>query len=202
MEDRVAETEEPAIEHISSASSRYVCRATELTILIYIMQFSGICSHQNESHDHSLKNQPNHLAAVVGEIPSQLFELEVVDMSNDRMDPLEWMARKLIPIPKVYYWELEGREDQALDSRTLPWKLTLWHRSVAALVRVVRVTDHIGLGIARFLGLTASRFENVTSTMTPADWEYSRREVAERRRLRRQNQVEEAIYGRRVSNDD
>jgi hypothetical protein len=33
-------------------------------------------------------------------------ELNVVDMHDETMDPLEWAIRKVIPIPKVYYWEL------------------------------------------------------------------------------------------------
>lgn len=39
----------------------------------------------------------------IGEI---LNECEEADLSDENMDPIEWTVRKVIPIPKHYYWEL------------------------------------------------------------------------------------------------
>jgi hypothetical protein len=56
---------------------------------------------------------------------------------------------------------------------------------------IVRFTDdRIGKPVAAFLGLTSSRFDYVTSTMTEADWEYSRRTAEQRRILRLREQEE------------
>jgi hypothetical protein len=98
-------------------------------------------------------------------------------MNDEDLDMLEWMTRKMISIPKSYYWD-----HPEVDAEQLPIRLKLWHRSVAALGSAVRFTDRIGAPITNALGLTASRFEYVTSTMTERDWEYSRR-VAEDRRI-------------------
>jgi hypothetical protein len=97
-------------------------------------------------------------------------------MTDEYLDPFEWTVRKLIPIPKQYYWDNET----IVDARLLPTKLKLWHQSVAALGTLVRWTDRIGKSIVDALGLTLSRFDHVTSTMTERDWDYSRRVVTER----------------------
>ena len=44
---------------------------------------------------------------------------------------------------------------------------------------MVRVMDRMGTSMAHAFGLTTSRFDHVTSTMTAADWEYSRRVLQE-----------------------
>jgi hypothetical protein len=116
---------------------------------------------------------------------SSLWELEVVDMNNEYMDPLEWTVRKVIPIPKQYFWEAEN-----VQTEELPIKLKVWHRSVAAMGSVVRFVDRLGKPVVGFFGLTNSRFEYVTSTMTEEDWEYSRRQVQERRNLQQQEDME------------
>ena len=40
------------------------------------------------------------------------LQCEEVDMSDDMMDPMEWTVRKILPIPKVYFWE----SDLSLDT--------------------------------------------------------------------------------------
>ena len=44
---------------------------------------------------------------------------------------------------------------------------------------MVRVMDRMGTSMAHAFGLTTSRFDHVTSTMTAADWEFSRRVLQE-----------------------
>jgi hypothetical protein len=117
---------------------------------------------------------------------AELRELEEVDMNDENLDMLEWMTRKLISIPKTYYWD----HPSETNPEQLPTKLKLWHRSVAGMGSAVRFTDRIGAPIVDALGLTASRFDHVTSTMTERDWEYSRQIVKERRRLQREDPSE------------
>jgi hypothetical protein len=73
-------------------------------------------------------------------------------MTDEYLDPFEWTLRKLIPIPKQYYWDNET----IVDARRLPTKLKLWHQSVAALGTLARSTDRIGKPIVDALGLTSS----------------------------------------------
>jgi hypothetical protein len=108
--------------------------------------------------------------------------LEEIDMNDENLDMLEWTTRKLISIPKTYYWD-----HPEADPEKLPTKLKLWHRSVAAMGSVVRFTDRIGAPITNALGLTASRFDYVTSTMTERDWERSRQLVEERQISQRED---------------
>lgn len=119
------------------------------------------------------------------DVPEELLELEVVDMNNELMDPLEWMTRKLISIPARYYW------DTGIDPAGLPFRLKLWHRSVGFMGSIIRTIDRVGKPLVDFLGITSSRFHYVTSTMTETDWEYSRRVVQERRSQRHQDEVED-----------
>ena len=129
-------------------------------------------------------------------IPKELLEVEEVDMNDELMDPFEWAARKLIPIPKQYYWEQgePSSEDDTpppVDPKNLPLKIILWHRSVAAGGSALRLVDRMGKPVVRFLGLGSSRFDYVTSTMTEQDWENSREIARERRKQEQENQLEE-----------
>ena len=64
-------------------------------------------------------------------VPEELLELEVVDMNNELMDPLEWMTRKIISIPARYYWETN------IDPTILPFRLKLWHRSIGFMGSII-----------------------------------------------------------------
>ena len=125
-------------------------------------------------------------------IPRELMEVEEVDMNDELMDPFEWATRKLIPIPKQYYWEVVDSEEAPVDPKELPLKLKLWHRSVAAGGSALRLVDRMGKPVAGLLGLSSSRFDYVTSTMTERDWESSRQIVTERRKHQQEDQLEEA----------
>jgi hypothetical protein len=118
-------------------------------------------------------------------IPKELFQVEEVDMNSETMDPFEWITRKLISIPKTYYW------DTNVDPKELPFKLKVWHRSVGVMGSAVRLIDRMGQPVVGFLGLSSSRFDYVTSTMTDSDWENSRRIVEERAQLEEQEKVED-----------
>ena len=120
---------------------------------------------------------------------SSLWELQVVDMTNEDMDMLEWTVRKIIPIPKHYYWE-DSAATENISLNELPIKLKVWHRSVAVMGSMVRFVDRLGQPVVNFVGLNNSRFDYVTSTMTQEDWDYSRRTVRERRNLRQQEEME------------
>jgi hypothetical protein len=88
-------------------------------------------------------------------IEQQLYE---VDMNDPKMDALEWAVRKIVPIPKAYYWDTGNTE--------LPMKTKAWHQIVCALSGAVAFIDRVGKPVVDFTGLTASRFDYVKSTMT------------------------------------
>lgn len=106
------------------------------------------------------------------EVPEEL-QCEEVDMNDPNMDPLEWSARKLIPIPKAYYWDTQNEN--------IPLKTKAWHHTVSALGSSVRFAENVGEVAANFLGLNTSRYDYVTSTMTDEDWERARNTASERR---------------------
>lgn len=137
-----------------------------------------------------------------GLIPRDLLEVEEVDMNDESMDPFEWAARKLVPIPKQYYWEATTEDNSAddgglvpLDPKELPLKLKLWHRSVSAMGSAVRLTDSMGKSIGSYLGLSSSRFDYVTSTMNEQEWESSRQMVNARREEHQKERLEEGGGG-------
>jgi hypothetical protein len=127
-------------------------------------------------------------------IPKELLQVEEVDMNSETMDPFEWTTRKLISIPKTYYW------DTNVDPKELPFKLKVWHRSVGVMGSAVRLIDRMGKPVVGFLGLSSSRFDYVTSTMTDSDWENSRRIVEERAQLEEQEKVEDGNASSREVN--
>eukprot|EP00541_Cyclophora_tenuis_P019410 CAMPEP_0116576766 /NCGR_PEP_ID=MMETSP0397-20121206/20724_1 /TAXON_ID=216820 /ORGANISM="Cyclophora tenuis, Strain ECT3854" /LENGTH=148 /DNA_ID=CAMNT_0004105863 /DNA_START=164 /DNA_END=610 /DNA_ORIENTATION=+ len=87
-------------------------------------------------------------------------------MNDPMMDPLEWTVRKVIPIPKAYFWET-GNTD-------LPPRTKLWHRTVGAMSNVVKFVDTLGKPVGEFTGVTSSRYDYVTSTMTQKQMETAR----------------------------
>jgi hypothetical protein len=88
-------------------------------------------------------------------IEQQLYE---VDMNDPKMDALEWAVRKIIPIPKAYYWDT--------GNTNLPMKTKAWHQIVSALSGVVAFIDRVGKPVVDLTGLTTSRFDYIKSTMT------------------------------------
>jgi hypothetical protein len=103
---------------------------------------------------------------------------QVVDMSDEDMDPIEWTVRKLIPIPAEYYWDVvsEEQHDQ------VPVRTKFWHRTIALLSGAHQWTERsVAKPLASALGLTDSRFDYVVDNMTDKEWEESRAMVAARR---------------------
>lgn len=94
-------------------------------------------------------------------------------MDDEDMDMLEWLVRKIVPIPKAYYWDT-GRDD-------LPLRIRAWHRAVWGLGALVRLVERAGEPIVNAAGMRDSRFGFATSTMTEEEWERSRNAVAERK---------------------
>merc|ERR1712071_514863 len=115
------------------------------------------------------------------ELPIEM-QYEEVDMKNPKMDPLEWTARKLVPIPRKYYWETQNEN--------LPRKTKAWHNTIYALGRVVSASEYTGEIVADLLGLNQSRFDNVTSMMTDEEWEEARSIQAERKKKREEKRKE------------
>mmetsp|Transcript_26632 Transcript_26632/g.39392 ORF Transcript_26632/g.39392 Transcript_26632/m.39392 type:complete len:155 (-) Transcript_26632:119-583(-) len=106
------------------------------------------------------------------------MQLEEVDMENEDMDMLEWLVRKIIPIPKEYYWET-GNDD-------LPLRTKAWHQVVGSLSATIKLIDRMGKPIVDASGLKNSRFEYVRETMTEAQMQESI-EKAQERKLEVQN---------------
>jgi|Transcript_10942 hypothetical protein len=106
------------------------------------------------------------------ELPVEM-QVEEWDPNDPNMDPLEWTARKLIPFPKVYFWET-GNHD-------LPARTKAWHRTVAVLGKLTKFVENTGKSMNMN---NASNFSYVTDTMTEEQWARAR-ETAEQRKKER-----------------
>mmetsp|Transcript_14688 Transcript_14688/g.17877 ORF Transcript_14688/g.17877 Transcript_14688/m.17877 type:complete len:170 (+) Transcript_14688:75-584(+) len=122
---------------------------------------------------------------IIENIPEEM-QLEEVDMDDPKMDPLERSVRRIIPIPKKYYWENEN--DTNIE---LPVKVKVWHNTVAILGNITRFAEKIGEVAADTIGLTASRYSYVTDTMTEEQWEDARMVADERKSQRELKQAEQ-----------
>lgn len=112
------------------------------------------------------------------ELQKVISQRQVVDMSDEDMDPIEWTVRKLIPIPAEYYWDMvsEEQHDQ------VPVRTKVWHKTIAFLSKAHQWTERsISKPLAASLGLTDSRFDYVVDKMTDKEWEESSAMVAARR---------------------
>eukprot|EP00519_Triparma_laevis_P013541 CAMPEP_0182490566 /NCGR_PEP_ID=MMETSP1321-20130603/383_1 /TAXON_ID=91990 /ORGANISM="Bolidomonas sp., Strain RCC1657" /LENGTH=160 /DNA_ID=CAMNT_0024692773 /DNA_START=96 /DNA_END=578 /DNA_ORIENTATION=- len=114
---------------------------------------------------------------------------ECEEMPDDPdMDPLEYTVRKVLPIPKKYFWE-SNRDPDNLSFRT-----KLWHRSVAVLGKMLYVAEYAGEVIAHVFGLNESRYQYVMDNMTKEDWEKAHKVNEEREaeweQFRAQQEVE------------
>jgi hypothetical protein len=127
------------------------------------------------------------------ELRQILSQRHFVDLTDEDMDPIEWMVRKLVPIPNVYYWDI--LEDQHEQSEV--WVgIRVWHSTISGLCTMGGWIDRrVAQPLARGLGLTESRFDYVTDQMSAEDWQASRREVDRRKQGREvtENTEEEEI---------
>eukprot|EP00565_Helicotheca_tamesis_P000584 CAMPEP_0185727484 /NCGR_PEP_ID=MMETSP1171-20130828/3160_1 /TAXON_ID=374046 /ORGANISM="Helicotheca tamensis, Strain CCMP826" /LENGTH=205 /DNA_ID=CAMNT_0028396063 /DNA_START=107 /DNA_END=724 /DNA_ORIENTATION=+ len=129
----------------------------------------GTNNQSNESKNSSEEEQQ--------QIPieEQLYE---VNMDDPDMDPLEWTVRKLVPIPKAYFWETNNTN---VSTRT-----KMWHRTVATLANTARAFESAGGVVANVFGLYGSKYDYVTSTMTEEQWEEARKTAQERKKKRKE----------------
>mmetsp|Transcript_10934 Transcript_10934/g.20428 ORF Transcript_10934/g.20428 Transcript_10934/m.20428 type:complete len:176 (-) Transcript_10934:3061-3588(-) len=104
-------------------------------------------------------------------------QCQQVDMNDENLDPLEWSVRKMIPIPKKYYFET-GNYD-------VPLRTKAWHRSVQVMGLALLGVEKIGGFFANVLGLTSSRYDDVLAYMTKEELE----EARENARLDRQKRL-------------
>ena len=125
---------------------------------------------QQEQQQEEARNNEDTVSST--EVPIEL-QLEEVDMDDEMMDPLEWTVRKVVPIPKAYFWET-GNHD-------LPASTKLWHRTVGTMSRLVKFMDSVGKPVAEAVGVGSSRFDYVTSTMTEEQMEEAKRTAEERK---------------------
>lgn len=131
-----------------------------------------------EMDDISIENEGNENSS---DIPDE-FQREKFELDDPDMDPLEWSAKKVIPVPKVYYWETGNRD--------LPPKIKIWHHSINALKVALGFAEKAGGFFASILGIDKSRYHYVTSTMTEEQWEVARIHAKEKK-LRRKEYLEQ-----------
>ena len=105
------------------------------------------------------------------------MQCEEVDMDDEMMDPMEWTVRKILPIPKKYFWEGGGENEEKLSFRT-----KLWHRGVAIMGRGLRWAEFAGEVLSNVFGINSSRYQYVMDGMSEEDWERARRVNEERNR--------------------
>mmetsp|Transcript_14576 Transcript_14576/g.22197 ORF Transcript_14576/g.22197 Transcript_14576/m.22197 type:complete len:168 (+) Transcript_14576:84-587(+) len=117
---------------------------------------ASYASGQREENFHDIIVSPEARQVAV----EALEECQEVDMSDPMMDPLEWTVRKVIPIPKEYYW------NTGVAKEDVPTKTRLWHQTIHALSKVTNATDSMGESISSGLGLSTRRYDYIVSTMT------------------------------------
>jgi len=121
------------------------------------------------------------------------FQREEYKIDDPYMDPLEWTVKKIVPIPKAYYWTIPEKNDPSssaedmshsneLDNdgegqtprQSIPMKIKVWHNSICALAFAFHCAEKTGEFFANIMGLTKSRYDYVTSTMTEDEWELAK----------------------------
>ena len=101
-----------------------------------------------------------------GEEEPEELQCEEVDMENEDMDPMEYGVRKVLPIPKKYFWDGANPEGENLSART-----RAWHYGVSFLGRALYYAEFVGEVVAHALGLNESRYQYVIDGMSKEDWE-------------------------------
>jgi len=101
---------------------------------------------------------------------------EEVDMNDPLMDPLEWSFRKIVPIPKSYFWDTKNHD--------IPFKVKMWHHSIFILGKATRFVEKTGGIVADATGINSSRYEYVTSTMTKEEWSFAKKNAEEQKSKR------------------
>jgi hypothetical protein len=137
-----------------------------------------VCTSENNSDGNLKGEQLSKRTYSPQELHKVLSQRQVVDMSDEDMDPIEWTVRKVVPIPAEYYWNTlsEEQHDQ------VPARTKFWHKTISFLCGAQQWTERsVAKPLAAGLGLTGSRFDYVVDNMTDKEWEKSRATVAARR---------------------
>ena len=92
------------------------------------------------------------------------------------MDPLEYTVRRVLPIPRAYFWQT-GKNPEEISLRT-----RAWHRTVSTLGGLLWYAEYAGEVIASVFGLNQSRYQYVMDSMDKEDWERARKVNEERER--------------------
>jgi hypothetical protein len=116
------------------------------------------------------------------------YQLHEVDLTSPELDPLEYTFRKLVPIPKVYFWETADQSNEY--HRNLSFRVKLWHTIIYFGGICLNKAELVGGAVASILGLNSGEFDYVTNTMTEEQWSQSRRNMEQRRVESRLNQEE------------
>lgn len=137
----------------------------------------------------------------IEELQSIVNEVQVVDMNDEMMDPIEWIVRKVVPIPKQYYWEIIDTNNPSTSATMnneeskynknenncndlyskISIRTKIWHNTISLLDNIQNfATKQIAEPFASGVGLTGSRFYFVTNTMTNNDMHQSQRYIQRR----------------------
>ena len=147
----------------------------------------------DQAHDPPSTNEPK-VYSSPEEFLDLLSQRHTIDMEAEDLDPLEWAFRKVVPVPKYYYWDLQPKEGET-ETAEVPRRIQLWHKAVYACTHGFRkVEDGFAKPLARGVGLTTNRMNHVTMFMTDDDWNKSKRHVAELK----QKQEEAALKRKEV----
>mmetsp|Transcript_22697 Transcript_22697/g.46746 ORF Transcript_22697/g.46746 Transcript_22697/m.46746 type:complete len:225 (-) Transcript_22697:185-859(-) len=133
--------------------------------------------------NNSNSNENNNLGSSPTPSPSEPvlpleYQLHEVDLTSPDLDPLEYTFRRLVPIPKVYFWETADQSNNHHES--LPFKIKLWHNTIYYLSLCLKKAEAGGEIIANIFGLNNSEFDYVMNAMTEEEWRMSRENVERR----------------------
>jgi hypothetical protein len=125
---------------------------------------------------------------------SERHVLQLTPEEDELLDPIERTVRYLVPIPKQYYWEIQGTSPWSWSGTSeVPLPIRMWHQTIAICDTVGTIANnYIAQPLAGMMGLTGPRFFEVIDSMTKEEMEESARRVRARaeedRVLRQQRQ--------------
>jgi len=119
------------------------------------------------------------------------LKCEEVDMSDPKLDPLEWSVRKAISIPRVYYWETEN---YSVSLRT-----KVWHRTIQTMGITLRCAEKMGEVASNVLGLNSSRYSDVTDFMTDEEWKEAKERAVDDKAKRNAYLQDQAVKKNKIN---
>jgi len=123
-------------------------------------------------------------------------------MNDPDMDPIEWTVRKIVPIPKQYYWEILQNNNASSSSAAgsnninnynhyshssnanISYKIKFWHNLIYLLMVLYQFCNTwIATPIGDTLGITSSSTNRyVNHGITDEDYENSKINVQNRKK--------------------